>query len=85
MTEATLKYKHPISCTGNKPKQPKQPKQPKTKEINLEPVEDIEDINLEPPPMLPLKRSTTQCSATVRQTKIHQKKEQFKALFANAF
>ena len=50
MTEATLKYKHPISCTGN---QPKQPKQPKTKEINVEPIEDIEDINLEPPPMLP--------------------------------
>ena len=66
MTEATLKYKHPISCPANKTKQPKQPK---TKEINLEPIEDIEDINLDPPAMLPLKRSTTQCSSTVRQTK----------------
>ena len=81
MLQRTLKYKHQESCPGNKPKQPKQPK---TKEINLEPIEDIEDINLEPPPMLPLKRSTTQCSATVRQTKINQKKEHFKALFANA-
>ena len=42
MTEATLKYKHPISCAGNKPKQPKQPKIPKIKTI--EPVEEIEDI-----------------------------------------
>ena len=39
MTEATLKYKHPISCAGN---QPKQPKIPKIKTI--EPVEEIEDI-----------------------------------------
>ena len=81
MLEQTLKYKHQESCPGNKTKQPKQPK---TKEINLEPIADIEDINLEPPQILPLKRSPTQCSSTVRQTKINQKKEQFKALFANA-
>ena len=36
MTEATLKYKHPISCTGNKPKQPKQPT---NTDIEVEPVE----------------------------------------------
>ena len=84
MTEATLKYKHPISCPANKPKQPKTPKQPKIREINNEQIEDIEDIVVAPPPMIPLKRSTTQCSSTVRQNKINQKKEQFKALFANA-
>ena len=79
MTEQTLKYKHQKSCSGNTPKQPK------TKEIKNEQIQDIEDINLEPQPKPPLKRSTTQCSSTVRQSKIHQKKEQFKALFANAF
>ena len=89
MTEATLKYKHPISCAGNKPKQPKQPKVPKTKEIEpVEEIEDIEDIEDEilaaPPPMLPLKRSTSLFPMAARQNKINQKKEQFKALFANA-
>ena len=49
MTEQTLKYKHQLSCSGNKPKQPK------TKEIKVEPVEEID---IEPPAMLPLKRST---------------------------
>ena len=78
MTEQTLKYKHQKSCSGNNPKQPK------TKEVKTEQIQDIEDINLEPPPMLPLRRLTTQCSSTVRQNKINQKKEQFKALFANA-
>ena len=41
-------------------------------------MEETEDINLEPPPTLPLKRSTTRCSTTVRQNKINQKKEQYK-------
>ena len=84
MAEATLKYKHPKSCPGN---QPKLPKQPTTKDIKVEPVEEIEDIEDEiitPPPMLPLKRATSQCPLTMRQNKIHQKKEQYKALFDNA-
>ena len=81
MTEQTLKYKHQLSCSGNKPKQPK------TKDIKVEPVEEIEDIEDEiiaPPPKLPLKRAISQCPMTIRQNKIHQKKEQFKALFDNA-
>jgi len=89
MTEATFKYKHPISCAGNQPKQPKQPKTPKIKAIEpVEEIEDIEDIEDEilvvPPQIPPLKRSTSLCPMTVRQNKINQKKEQFKALFANA-
>ena len=76
MTEQTLKYKHQVSCSGNKPKQPK------TKEIKVEPVEEID---IEPPAMLPLKRSTAQHVLTARQNKINQKKEQFKALVVNAF
>ena len=36
MTEQTLKYKHQLSCSGNKPKQPKQPK---IKDVKVEPVE----------------------------------------------
>ena len=83
MTEATLKYKHPISCADNKPKQPKIPKI-KT----IEPVEEIEDIEDEilvaPPQIPPLKRPTLLCPMAARQNKINQKKEQFKALFANA-
>ena len=55
MTEQTLKYKHQLSCSGNKPKQPK------TKDIKVEPVEHID---IEPPAMLPLKRSTAQCELT---------------------
>ena len=81
MTGQTLKYKHQKSCSGNNPKQPK------TKEVKTEQIrdiQDIEDINLEPPPTIALKRSPTQCSSTIRQTKINQKKEHFKALFANA-
>ena len=89
MTEATLKYKHPISCAGNKDKQPKQPKIPKIKAIEpVEEIEDIEDIEDEilvvPPQIPPLKRATSLCPMTARQNKINQKKEQFKALFANA-
>ena len=89
MAEATLKYKHPISCAGNKPKQPKQPKIPKIKAIEpVEEIEDIEDIEDEilvaPPPIPPLKRPTSLCPMVARQNKINQKKEQFKALFANA-
>ena len=38
VTEQTLKYKHQISCSGNKAK---------TKDIKVESIEDIEDI--EPP------------------------------------
>ena len=48
MIEQTLKYKHQLSCSGNKPKQPKQPK---TKDIKVEPVEETD---IEPPAMLPL-------------------------------
>ena len=89
MTEATLKYKHPISCVGNKPKQPKQPKIPKIKTIEpveeIEYIEDIEDEILAAPPTIqPLKRSTSLCPMAARQIKINQKKEQFKSLFANA-
>ena len=36
MIEQTLKYKHQLSCSGNKPKQPK------TKDIKFEPVEEID-------------------------------------------
>ena len=79
MTEQTLKYKHQLSCSGNKPKQPKQPK---IKDVKVEPVEEID---IEPPAMLPLKRSTAHCAQTARQNKINQKKEQFKALVVNAF
>ena len=64
MTEQTLKYKHQISCSGNKAK---------TNDIQVEQIQDIEDINVEPPPMPPLKRSTTQCAMTVRQNKIKAK------------
>jgi len=78
MTEQTLKYKHQKSCSGNNPKQPK------IKEVKTDQIQDIEDIKLDPPPMMPLKRSTNQCSLTVRQNKINQKKEHFKTLFANA-
>ena len=84
MTEATLKYKHPKSCPGN---ESKLPKQPKTKDIKVEPVEAIEDIEdeiLVHPTMPPLKRATSQCPMTIRQNKINQKKEQFKALVDNA-
>ena len=84
MLEQTLKYKHQESCPGN---QPKLPKQPKTKDIKVEQVEAIEDIEdeiISPHPMLPLKRAISQCPMTIRQNKIHQKKEQFKALFDNA-
>ena len=76
MTEQTLKYKHQLSCSGDKPKQPK------TKEIKVEPVEGID---IEPPAMLPLKRSTAQHALTSRQNKMRQKEEKFKALEFNAF
>ena len=76
MTEQTLKYKHQLSCSGNKPKQPK------TTEIKVEPVEEID---IEPPAMLPLKRSTAHCALTARQNKINQKKEHYKALIVGAF
>ena len=75
---ATIKYKHQLSCSGNKPKQPKQPK---FKDIKVEPEEEID---IEPPAMLPLKRSTAHSAPTARQNKINQKKEQFKALAVNA-
>ena len=89
MLEQTLKYKHQESCPGNNQKQPKIPKIPNIQSIEpVEEIEDIEDIDddiiVAPPTIQPLKRSTTQCSTTVRQNKINQKKEQFKALFANA-
>ena len=76
MTEQTLKYKHQLSCSGNKPKQAK------TKEIKVEPVEEID---IEPPAMLPLKRSTAQHALTSRQHRMRQKEEKFKALVVNAF
>ena len=63
MTEQTLKYKHQLSCSGNKPKQPK------TKDMKVEPMEQID---IEPPAMMPLKRSTAQCALTARQNKINQ-------------
>ena len=81
MTEATLKYKHQVSCIGNKPKQPKIPK---TKDIKVEPVEENNN-DIDPPPMLPLKRSPPQSSLTSRQNRFNQKKEQFKSLILNAF
>ena len=89
MLEQTLKYKHQESCPGNNQKQPKQPKIPKIKTIEpVEEIEDIEDIEDEilaaPPTIQPLKRSTSLCPMAARQIKINQKKEQFKALFANA-
>ena len=76
MTEQTLKYKHQLSCSGNKPKQPK------TRDIKVEPVEEID---IEPPAMLPLKRSTAQHALTSRQNKMKQKEEKCKALVVNAF
>ena len=76
MTEQTLKYKHQLSCSGNKPKQPK------TKDIKVEPVEPID---IEPPAMLPLKRSSAHCAQIARHNKINQKKEQYKALIVGAF
>ena len=76
MTEQTLKYKHQLYCSGNKPKQPK------TKDIKVEPVEQID---IEPPAMLPLKRSTPHWAQTARHNKINQKKEQYKALIVDAF
>ena len=86
MLEQTLKYKHQESCPGNKPKIPK------TKDIKVEnqrfgdnePVEEINN-DIDPPPMLPLKRSPPQSSLTARQNRINQKKEQFKSLILNAF
>ena len=86
MLEQTLKYKHQESCPGNDQKQPKQPKIPKIKTIEpVEEIEDIEDVILAAPPTIqPLKISTSLCPMAARQIKINQKKEQFKALFANA-
>ena len=78
MLEQTLKYKHQESCTGNKPKQPK------TKDIKIDPVEEI-NIDIEPPPMIELKRSSSKCAMTARQNRINQKQEQFKSLIVNAF
>ena len=77
MLEQTLKYKHQESCTGNKPKQPK------TKDINVESVEEI-NIDIEPP-MIELKKSSSQCATIARQNRINHKKEQFKSLIVNAF
>ena len=85
MLEQTLNYKHQESWPGNNPKQPKPLKVKESKVEVIEDVKDIEDITLAPPPMPPLKRSTTQCSTTARHSKMSRKKEQFKALFANAF
>ena len=82
MTEQTLKYKHQLSCPANKPKQPKQPK---TKDIKAELIVDIEDINIDPPPMLPLKRSPPQSTWIARQTRINRKQEQYNSLIVNAF
>ena len=76
MTEQTLKYKHQLSCSGNKPKQAK------TKEVKVEPVIEID---IEPPAMLPLKRATTQHALTSRHNKMRQKEEHYKALVVNAF
>ena len=89
MLEQTLKYKHQESGPGNNQKQPKQPKIPKIKAIEpVEEIEDIEDIEDEilvaPPQIPPLKRPNALCPMAARQNKINQKKEQFKALFANA-
>ena len=78
MLEQTLKYKHQESCTGNKSKQPK------TKDIKVEPVEEI-NIDIEPPPMIELKKSSSQCATIARQNRINHKKEQFKSLIVNAF
>ena len=83
------KYKHQESCKGKTQKQPKQPKIPKIKAIEpVEEIEDIEDIEDEilaaPPTIQPVKRPTSLCPMAARQNKINQKKEQFKALFANA-
>ena len=76
MTEQTLKYNHQLSCSGNKSKQAK------TKEVKVEPVVEID---IEPPAMLPLKRSTAQYTLKARQNKINQKKEHYKALSVDAF
>jgi len=76
MTEQTLKYKHQLSCSGNKPKQAK------TKEVKVEPVIEID---IEPPPMVPLKRATAQHALTSRHNKMRQKEEHYKALVVNAF
>ena len=76
VTEQTLKYKHQLSCSGNKPKQAK------TKEVKVEPVEEID---IEPPAMLPLKRSTAQHALTTRQHRMRQKEDKFKALVVNVF
>ena len=86
MTEATLKYKHPISCAGNKPKQPKIPKIKTVEPVEeIEDIEDIEDeILVAHPQISPLKRLTSLCPMAARQNKFNQKNEEFKALFANA-
>ena len=76
MTEQTLKYKHQLSCSGNKPKQAK------PKEVKVEPVIEID---IEPPQMVPLKRATAQHALTSRQHRMRQKEEKFKALVVNAF
>ena len=78
MLEQTLKYKHQASCIGNKPKQPK------TKDIKVEPVEEI-NIDIEPPPIIELKKSSSQCATIARQNRINHNKEQFKSLIVNAF
>ena len=78
MLEQTLKYKHQESCPGNKTKVPK------SKDIKVEAVEEI-NIDIEPPPMIELRRSTTNSATAARQNRINQKKEQFKSLIVNAF
>ena len=78
MLEQTLKYKHQDSCPGNKPKVPK------SKDIKVEAIEET-NIDIEPPPMIELRRSTTHSATDARQNRINQKKEQFKSLIVNAF
>ena len=78
MLEQTLKYKHQESCPGNKPKMPK------IKDIKVEAIEET-NIDIEPPPMIELKKSSSQCATIARHNRINHKKEQFKSLIVNAF
>ena len=57
---------------------------PKIKDIKVEAIEEI-NIDIEPPPMIELRRSTTYSATVARQNRINQKKEQFKSLIVNAF
>jgi ribosome-binding protein aMBF1 (putative translation factor) len=75
MTERTLKYAHEEKCPAI------HPHKPRVRKPKIQPEEPPEPTYEEAPAPQPLKRDT----ASIIREKINQKKEQYKALAANAF